>query len=460
MLKRVLIANRGEIALRIVRACKAVGVESVAVCSDVDADALHVRTADHVVHIGPAPAARSYLNVDAIIGAALLAKADSVHPGYGFLAENAAFADRCVKAGLTFVGPSSASIRQMADKANARRCALAAGVPVVPGADGDASTDRARLARDAERVGYPVMIKASAGGGGRGMMRVAHADEFDEKAMTAIAEARSAFGDGNVYVEKCIENARHVEVQVLCDGHTLFTHLGERDCSVQRRHQKLIEESPSPGLSPDLRARLCASAVELCRSVSYRGAGTVEFLVELAAGSYYFIEMNTRIQVEHPVTEMITGIDLVAEQLRIAGGLAVSASVTEFAPNGHAIECRINAEDPDRGFAPDPGRIDALVFPSGPGIRVDSHCEEGAIIPPYYDSMIAKLIVSAPTRAEAIERMASALKATEIRGVATTVPACLAVVSDPEFRSGSHHTRWFEQWSSSRVGRTGPGGAS
>ena len=444
MLKRVLVANRGEIALRITRACRALGVESVAVCSDADDGSMAARSADKVVHIGAAPSTSSYLNMDAIIGAALLTKADAVHPGYGFLAENAAFAARCAKAGLAFVGPESKSIELMAEKARARQCAVAAGVPVVPGSSDDATTDRKTMARAAATIGYPVMIKAAAGGGGRGMTRVDHPDEFDEKALMAISEARSAFGDGRVYVEKCIERARHVEVQVLCDGATNYVHLGERDCSVQRRHQKLIEESPSPGLPDSIRQDLCEAALKLCRAVAYRNAGTIEFLVDLAANSFYFIEMNTRIQVEHPVTEMVTGADLVVEQLRIAGGEPISFGSKPPRPRGHAIECRVNAEDPDRGFSPNPGRIDELIFPGGPGIRVDSHCETGTIISPYYDSMIAKIVAWGADRDEAIERLASALRATRIAGIATTIPATLRVLEHPDFRRGDHHTRWFE----------------
>ncbi|MBY6059402.1 acetyl-CoA carboxylase biotin carboxylase subunit [Leisingera daeponensis] len=445
MLKRVLIANRGEIALRILRACQAKGVETVAVCSQADEQAMHVQLADYVVHIGAADAKRSYLNQAAIIGAALLAKADAIHPGYGFLAENAGFAEKCAAAGLIFVGPQPETIRLMAEKARARQSAIEANVPVIPGTDGAATTDRAALAQAAENIGYPVMIKASAGGGGRGMTRVGGPEEFAEKAMTAISEARSAFGDGSVYVEKCIENARHVEVQVLCDGENTFLELGERDCSVQRRHQKLVEEAPSPGLSDKLRKSLFEASIKLCEAVAYTNAGTIEYLVDMKTGEFYFIEMNTRIQVEHPVTEMITGTDLVAEQLGIAGGEMISFANARPSPHGHAIELRINAEDPAMNFAPSPGRIEALVLPGGPGIRVDTHCEVGAVIPPYYDSMIAKIVVWGPTRDQAIDRMIAALKATRIEGVATTIPTGLAVLQDPDFRAGNHHTRWFEQ---------------
>ena len=355
MLRRVLIANRGEIALRIVRACHAVGAESVVVCSEADVDSMAVRAADHLVHIGAANSKSSYLNMDAIIGAALLTKADALHPGYGFLAENAAFASRCAKAGLIFVGPDPQAISLMAEKACARQCAMKAGVPVVPGSNDEASTDRPMLAQAAGAIGYPVMIKAAAGGGGRGMTKVDDSQKFDEQLMKAISEARGAFGDGRVYVEKCIEKARHVEVQVLCDGTSKYLHLGERDCSVQRRHQKLVEESPSPQLPTSVQRALCEAALKLCRAVSYRSAGTIEFLVDLEFNNFYFIEMNTRIQVEHPVTEMVSGVDLVAEQLRIAGGEPISFADTPPTVRGHAIECRINAEDPDRGFAPTPG---------------------------------------------------------------------------------------------------------
>jgi acetyl-CoA carboxylase biotin carboxylase subunit len=445
MLKRVLIANRGEIALRIVRACKAVQVESVAVCSEADVGSMAVRAADHFVCIGPAPSKRSYLNADAIIGAALLTKADAIHPGYGFLAENSEFAAHCEKAGLVFVGPDPQSISLMAEKARARQCAIEAGVPVVPGSEGEATTDKELLARSAETIGYPVMIKAAAGGGGRGMTKVDRPEEFEQQALKAITEARGAFGDGRVYIEKCIENARHVEVQVLCDGKEDYFHLGERDCSVQRRHQKLIEESPSPGLQPALREELCTAALKLCRAVSYRNAGTIEFLVDLAVGRFYFIEMNTRIQVEHPVTEMVSGIDLVAEQLRIAGGQPISFAGSPPVLRGHAIECRINAEDPAQGFMPTPGRIEELILPGGPGIRVDTHCETGTVIPPFYDSMLAKIIAWGATRDAAIDRLACALRATKIKGVTTTIPAALKILEHPEFREGKHHTRWFEQ---------------
>lgn len=444
MLKRVLVANRGEIALRIIRACRALQLESVAVCSEADIGTMAVRAADRFVCIGPAPSKQSYLNVDAVIGAALLTKADAIHPGYGFLAENSEFAARCARAGLAFVGPDPQSISLMAEKAHARKCAVAADVPVVPGSEGEAGTDKDLLARAAGAIGYPVMIKAAAGGGGRGMTKVDSPDEFEQQALKAITEARGAFGDGRVYIEKCIENARHVEVQVLCDGREGYFHLGERDCSVQRRHQKLIEETPSPRLPSRLRDDLCAAALKLCRAVSYRNAGTIEFLVDLAAGRFYFIEMNTRIQVEHPVTEMVSGVDLVAEQLRIAGGEPISFSETPEL-RGHAIECRVNAEDPAQGFMPTPGRIEELILPGGPGIRVDSHCEVGTVIPPFYDSMIAKIVAWGATREAAIERLVRALQGTKIKGVATTIPATLRILNHPEFREGKHHTRWFEQ---------------
>lgn len=445
MLKRVLIANRGEIALRIVRACRAVGVESIVVCSEPDFNSMAARAADHRVSIGPAPSKSSYLNIDAIVGAALLTKADAVHPGYGFLAENPAFALRCAKAGLTFVGPDPEAISLMAEKARARQCAVKAGVPVVPGSDAEATTDQKALAEAAPTIGYPVMIKAAAGGGGRGMTKVDHPEDFDEQALKAISEARGAFGDGRVYLERCIEKARHVEVQVLCDGTSKYLHLGERDCSVQRRHQKLIEESPSPQLPTAVRHELCEAALKLCHAVSYRNAGTIEFLVDLQTNNFYFIEMNTRIQVEHPVTEMVSGVDLVSEQLRIAGGEPISFADAAVTLRGHAVECRINAEDPDRGFAPTPGCIEELILPGGPGIRVDTHCERGSVISPFYDSMIAKIIAWGASREEAIQRLASALRSTKVTGISTTIPAALRVLEHPDFRRGHHHTRWFEQ---------------
>lgn len=445
MLKRVLIANRGEIALRIVRACRALQVESVAVCSEADVDSMAVRAADRFVCIGPAPSKQSYLNADAVIGAALLTKADAIHPGYGFLAENSGFAARCEKAGLVFVGPDAQSISLMAEKARARQCAIEAGVPIVPGSEGEATTDKELLAQFAQAIGYPIMMKAAAGGGGRGMTKIDGPENFEQQTLKAITEARGAFGDGRVYVEKCIENARHVEVQVLCDGKNQYLHLGERDCSVQRRHQKLIEETPSPGLPPQLREELCAAAIKLCRAVSYRNAGTIEFLVDLAANRFYFIEMNTRIQVEHPVTEMVSGVDLVAEQLRIAGGQPISFAGSPPALRGHSIECRINAEDPGQGFMPTPGRVEELILPGGPGIRVDTQCEIGTVIPPFYDSMLAKVIAWGSTRDAAIDRLVSALRATKIKGVTTTISSALKVLEHPEFREGKHHTRWFEQ---------------
>lgn len=444
MLKKLLIANRGEIAVRVIRAAQDLGIATVAVYSAADADALHVQLADEAVNIGPPAAKKSYLNIDAILDAARSTDCDSVHPGYGFLAENAAFSDAVTEAGLVFVGPSGNAIRLMGDKVSARVAAAAAGVPVVPGSAGRVESIEA--ARDVlEETGFPVMIKAAAGGGGRGIRIANSAAEFEQAYPQSQAEALAAFGDGGLYMEKVIGRARHIEVQVLADGRDAV-HCYERECSLQRRRQKVWEEAPSRALSDALREELCVSAVALAKAVSYSGAGTVEYLYDDAADRFYFIEMNTRIQVEHPVTEAITGIDLVAEMLRIAGGEPLRLSQEDITVKGHAIEVRLNAEDPAKDFAPFPGKVDNLRIPGGPGVRFDSMLYNGYQIPPFYDSLLAKLIVHAETREAAIARLKRALNELEITGVKTTKPLFLALAADSSVQAGDVHTRWLEGW--------------
>jgi acetyl-CoA carboxylase, biotin carboxylase subunit len=444
MLKKLLIANRGEIAVRVIRAAQDLGIATVAVYSAADADALHVQLADEAVNIGPPAAKKSYLNIEAIIAAALEKGCDSIHPGYGFLAENAGFSDAVTAAGLTFVGPSGDAIRLMGDKVSARTAAAAAGVPVVPGSTG--RVDGIEAARHVlEATGFPVMIKAAAGGGGRGIRIANSLAEFEQAFPQAQAEALAAFGDGGLYMEKVIGKARHIEVQVLADGKDAI-HCYERECSLQRRRQKVWEEAPSRALSTSLREELCASAVALAKAVGYSGAGTVEYLYDDEADRFYFIEMNTRIQVEHPVTEAITGIDLVAEMLRIAGGEPLRIAQDDVTVTGHAIEVRLNAEDPARDFAPFPGTIGDLRIPGGPGVRFDSMLYNGYQVPPFYDSLLAKLIVHAETREAAVARLARALRELEIGGVKTTKPLFLALAADPSVRAGDVHTRWLEGW--------------
>ena len=417
-IQRVLIANRGEIAIRIIRACRELGIETVQACSTADQDALPARMADRFIRIGgPAPG-ESYLNVNALVQAALMAKVDAVHPGYGFLSENAGFAQAVLDAGLVFIGPDPESIRLMGDKAAARKLAMEAGVPIAQGSP-DPVADVEEAVRLAHAIGYPVLVKASAGGGGRGMRVMENEAQLREGLERASAEAAAAFGSGAVYIERYISPVRHVEVQVMGDGKDVI-HLGERDCTIQRRHQKLLEESPSPIVSAELRERMTTAACKLAKAVKYRGAGTLEFIVDARAGEFYFIEMNTRIQVEHPVTEAVTGIDLVKLQLRIAAGEALPVTQAEVRFRGHAIECRINAEDPDKGFMPRPGKITGLVLPAGPGVRVDTHVYAGYEPPPYYDSLLAKLVVWDEDRASAIARMQRALGELEMDGVTTT----------------------------------------
>ncbi|WP_323122094.1 acetyl-CoA carboxylase biotin carboxylase subunit [Burkholderia alba] len=447
-IRTVLVANRGEIAVRVIRAARELGMRAVAVYSDADRDSLAVRLADDAVHIGPAHAAKSYLNPDAIVAAARQCGADAVHPGYGFLAENAGFAAQVEAAGLLFVGPAPSTIATMGDKAKARETAQRAGVPTVPGSNGVViSADEAR--RVAERIGYPVMIKAAAGGGGRGI-RIAHdAAQLDAELPSAQREAQAAFGDAGVYIERFIGRARHIEVQVLGDGRDAI-HLFERECSLQRRRQKVLEEAPSPSLTPALREALCASATRLAREVGYRSAGTLEYLFDDARGEFYFIEMNTRIQVEHPVTEAVTGIDLVRETLRIADGEPLRFRQGDIALRGAALECRINAEDPDHDFRPAPGRIDALTWPGGPGVRIDSMLYPGYAVPPFYDSLLAKLIVFDENRAAALARLERALSELRIDGVKTTAPLFRALLADGDIRAGRYHTNYLEAWMRAR----------
>ena len=442
MFKKVLIANRGEIALRVIRACREMGVETVAVYSEADRESLHVRFADDDVCVGPAPARESYLKIPRIIAAAEITGADAIHPGYGFLAENAEFAEICAASNIVFIGPSPEHLRLMGDKATARRTMSEIGVPVVPGTPGPIDDVEAALAFAVE-AGFPVIIKAAAGGGGKGMRVARDADEFARSFQLARGEALAAFGNGDVYVEKYLERSRHIEFQILGDTHGNVVHLGERDCSVQRRHQKLIEEAPSPALTPDLRQRMGDAAVRGAKAINYLGAGTVEMLLD-ADGSFYFMEMNTRIQVEHPVTEMLTGVDLVKEQIRIAAGLEMREKTTP-ALRGHVIECRINAEDPARNFQPSPGKIDVFHPPGGNGVRLDTHVYSGYTVPPYYDSMIAKLICHGRDREEAIAKMKLALDTFIVQGVTTTIPFLWRVMSDPHFVAGDVHTKFLEQ---------------
>ena len=441
MFEKVLVANRGEIALRIVRACQELGVAAVAVYSDADESALHVRHADEAVRIGPPPAGKSYLDVEALIDAAKETDAEAVHPGYGFLAENAAFAAACREAGLTFVGPSAEAIQKMGNKSAARRLAREAKVPVVPGSDDASSADEA--AKTAGGIGYPIMVKAAAGGGGRGIRVAEDEDELRKAVQVARREAEAAFGDGTLYLEKLLVAPRHVEVQVMGDHEGNVIHLYERECSMQRRRQKVLEEAPSPGISPGVREKMAEAAVRLAREAGYANAGTVEFLVE--DEEFYFIEMNTRIQVEHPVTEMLTGVDLVKEQIRIAAGEPLSLEQEDVPMDGHAMEFRINAEDPDQDFMPSPGEISWLDVPGGPGVRIDSAIYQGYQIPPFYDSMVGKLIVWALTREEAISRAIRALREYRLEGIKTTIPLHLRLLKGEAFRSGEYHTGYLEE---------------
>ena len=440
---KVLIANRGEIALRVIWACKELGIQTVAVYSEADSDSLHVKFADEEVCIGPPRSADSYLNFSAILSAAEITQADAIHPGYGFLAENAEFAEACASCGITFIGPDPEIIRQMGDKAGARRLAERAGVAVLPGSDGviDSETE---LKRAADRIGYPVMLKAAFGGGGRGMRIVRVPAELQDAYGAAQAEAGAAFGAADLYLEKYLDAPRHLEIQILCDRHGHHLSLGERECSIQRRHQKLIEESPSAVLTPELRQQISAAALALAQAVGYNNAGTVEFLLE-PDGRFYFMETNTRIQVEHPVTEMRTGIDLVKAQIRVAAGEPLWMGQGEIGFRGHAIECRINAENPAT-LTPSPGQITAFNIPKGMGVRVDTAAHEAALISPYYDSLIAKVIVLGQDRTEAIARMRRCLEMTVVQGIETTIPLHLRILADPDFIAGKLSTRFLDRF--------------
>ncbi len=442
MFKKVLIANRGEIALRVIRACRELGVQTVAVYSEADRESLHVRFADDDVCIGPASSRESYLNIPRIIAAAEITGADAIHPGYGFLAENAEFAETCAASNIAFIGPTAEQIRVMGDKAAARKAMMEVNVPIVPGTPGPVEDPDEALVF-AEQIGFPVIIKAAAGGGGKGMRVAKDADDFARSFQLARSEALSAFGNGDVYVEKYLTRPRHVEFQILGDKHGNVIHLGERDCSVQRRHQKLVEEAPCPVMTPELRQAMGDAAVKGAKAIDYVGAGTIEMLLN-EDGSFYFMEMNTRIQVEHPVTEQITGVDLVKEQIRVAAGLPLS--VTELPPlRGHVIECRVNAEDPVRNFQPSPGHISVFHPPGGPGVRLDTHVYAGYTVPPHYDSLVAKLIVQGRDREEALKRMQLALETFVIEGVATTMPFLARVMQHPQFQAGDVDTKWLER---------------
>jgi len=442
LFKKILIANRGEIALRIIRACRELGIKSVSVHSTIDADSLHVRFADESICIGPADPAGSYRNIPSILSAAEITDCEAIHPGYGFLAENANFAEMCETAGIKFIGPTPDNIRLMGDKARAKETMIKAGVPVVPGSKG-AVTSEDEILLLAQKIGYPVIIKASAGGGGRGMRVVHSAGSLINSFLMCQSEAVSSFGCPDVYIEKYINEPRHVEIQVMADEHGNVVHLGERDCSIQRRHQKLIEESPSPALTPKIRKKMGEVAVAAAKSVNYMNAGTIEFI--LAGDQFYFMEMNTRIQVEHPVTEMVTGVDLVKEQIKAASGMPLGFRQEDINITGHSIECRINAEDPEK-FTPCPGKITSFNTPGGPGVRVDTAAYGGYTVPPNYDSMIAKLIVYGKDRDEALSRMSRSLEEFIVEGIKTTIPLHQKILKDPIFRSGKFHTGYLEKF--------------
>jgi len=440
MFNKVLVANRGEIALRIIRACRELGVQSVAVYSEADVDSMHVQLADEAVCIGPGPSKDSYLKPDRIIAAAEITGADAIHPGYGFLSENARFADICQTSGIVFIGPSADVIRMMGDKATARATAVANGVPITPGSE--ILTDPDEAYAKAMEIGLPVMIKATAGGGGRGMRPCFKAEEFKSLFQAASNEAMACFGNGDCYMEKLVLNPHHIEFQVIADSHGHFIHLGERDCSMQRRNQKIIEECPSPLITPEMRERMGAASVNLIKAINYQNAGTIEYLVDEAGENFYFMEMNTRIQVEHPVTEEVMGCELIKEQIRVAAGESLSRHVLEATPRGHSIECRINAEDPYNKFMPSPGTITLWYAPGGKGVRVDTHVYSGYSVPPYYDSMIAKLIITGATREIAIARMKRALGEFMIEGIKTTIPFQQEILDHPDFASGKYDIGW------------------
>lgn len=443
MFKKILIANRGEIACRVIWACRELGIKTVAIHSEADADALHVRFADDAVCIGPSASSRSYLSIPAVISAAEIKNVDAIHPGYGFLSENAHFAEVCRACNITFIGPTPEVIRTMGDKAAAKRAMKEAGLPLLPGSDGVVESEEDAL-RIAEDIGYPVIIKASAGGGGRGMRIVRSSQEMVNAYQTARHEAGAAFSDPSVYIEKYLENPRHIEFQILADTYGNVIHLGERECSIQRRHQKLIEEAPSPLITAEVRARIGELVVEACKAIGYVSAGTIEMLFDNNM-NFYFMEMNTRIQVEHPVTEMVTGVDIVQNQIRIAAGERLQLEQKDIEFTGHAIECRINAEHPEK-FTPSPGQITGLNLPGGPGVRVDTAIYPGYTVPPHYDSMVAKLIVHAENRERAIARMRRALGVMIIEGIKTTIPLHQRIMDDSEFQSGNLSTHFMEHF--------------
>jgi acetyl-CoA carboxylase biotin carboxylase subunit len=440
---RVLVANRGEIAVRVIRACQKLKIETVAAVSDADRDSMAARMANRAVCIGPARSTDSYLKVENLIAAALGTGCDALHPGYGFLSERAALAQACADNKITFVGPSAENITRMGDKLEARKIARGAGVPLVPGSD-EARTPH-EAARLAEEIGYPLLLKASAGGGGRGIKLVWNPGEIEHTFRVAAAEARAAFGNDTLYMERYVGNARHIEVQILGDRHGNVIHVGERDCSLQRRHQKIVEEAPAYALRPEVRANICRAAAALARSIGYQSAGTIEFIYDNDTSDYYFLEMNTRIQVEHPVTEMITGVDLVAQQLMIAQGEPLPFQQSDIRFSGHAVECRITAESPQHDFRPCPGRITAWEPPAGDGIRLDTHCYPGYLVPPFYDSLLAKLIVHGADRAGAVQQTSRALASFHVAGIDTLIPFLQTVVDDPEYRAGRVNTRWLEK---------------
>ena len=448
MIKKVLIANRGEIAVRIIRACREMGIETVAVYSEADREALHTKLADEAVCIGPAASSESYLSMDRIISATIVTGADAIHPGFGFLSENAKFAELCERCHITFIGPKAKVIASLGNKQEARNTMITAGVPVIPGSE-KSVCEVMEGAEMADRIGYPVIIKAALGGGGKGMRTAYSPEEFEQSFQTAQKEAQMAFGDGTMYIEHYVENPRHIEFQILADHYGNVIHLGERDCSIQRNHQKMIEESPSVALSEELRAEMGKAAVKAAKAAGYVNAGTIEFLLD-KNGSFYFMEMNTRIQVEHPVTEWVTGIDLVKEQIRIASGEKLSYTQEEVRLDGHAIECRINAENPEKGFRPSPGTITDMYLPGGKGIRIDSAVYSGYCIPPYYDSMIAKLIVWAENRQEAIRKMQSALGETVIEGIDTNIDYQYEIINNSDFISGNFDVDFIDQFNQDR----------
>jgi acetyl-CoA carboxylase biotin carboxylase subunit len=440
---RVLVANRGEIAVRVIRACQSLGIETVAAVSDADRESMAAKIANRAVCIGPARSTDSYLKVENIIAAAQGTGCDALHPGYGFLSERASLAQACADNKITFVGPSAENITMMGDKLEARRIARGAGVPLVPGSDQARNPhEAAQLAKD---IGFPLLLKASAGGGGRGIKLVWNEHEIEDTFRMAAAEARAAFGNDTLYMERYVGNARHIEVQILGDRHGNVIHLGERDCSLQRRHQKIVEEAPAYAVAPEVRGQICHAAATLAKSIGYQSAGTIEFIYDNDTQAYYFLEMNTRIQVEHPVTEMITGVDLVAQQLRIARGEPLPFKQSDIAFTGHAIECRITAESPQHGFRPCPGLISDWRGPSGPGIRLDTHCYSGYFVPPFYDSLLAKLIVHANDRSLAADQTIHALSNFHVSGIDTLIPFLKEVIADAEYRAGNVNTRWLEK---------------